>query len=82
MTNKALVDARKAKGYSQQEVADFLQIRKSTVCNWEKGRSFPRMKEAIALTKLLNKTIEELFYDVVIILVEEANYSFIQKNTL
>ncbi len=76
MKNKALVEARKMKGFSQQEIADMLHIRKSTVCNWERARSFPRMKEAIALTKILNKTIEELFYDIAIIFVEDANYKF------
>ncbi len=71
MKNQELIRARKDKGYSQQEIADILSIRKSTVCNWENGRSFPRMKEAIALTLILDRKVEELFYDMLINVVKE-----------
>ncbi len=63
--NEALIKARKQCGLTQQELADVFKFRKSTICNWENGRSHPRMKEAIILTKILNKTVEELFHDII-----------------
>ncbi len=63
--NTALKEARKRMGYTQEQLADALCIKKSTICNWENGRAFPQMIQAILLTKLLNRTIEELFYDAV-----------------
>lgn len=82
MKNLQLIRARKLKGYTQQLIADMLRIQKSTVCNWENARSFPRMKEAIALTKIFDTTIEELFYDTAIIFVERENYDLPSANVI
>lgn len=34
--------ARKNAGYSQKEAAKALEISNTTLCNWEKGKSFPK----------------------------------------
>lgn len=44
---------RKAKGMTQQQVADQLGVSKQSVSDWENGRCDPEPRTAIALTKIL-----------------------------
>jgi transcriptional regulator with XRE-family HTH domain len=43
---------RKRRGYSQQEVADALRVRQSTVCDWEKGKKHPNINGAIRIEEI------------------------------
>ncbi len=61
MKNINLSDARKEKGLTQQELADKLQVRKSTVSNWETGYSSPGINTAIQTAIILNKDVSFLF---------------------
>ncbi|NMW24495.1 helix-turn-helix transcriptional regulator [Rhodanobacter denitrificans] len=45
--------ARKAKGLTQQQVADQLGVSKQSVSDWENGRCDPEPRTAIALTSIL-----------------------------
>jgi len=45
--------ARKAKGLTQQQVADQLGVSKQSVSDWENGRCDPEPRTAIALTGIL-----------------------------
>lgn len=47
-----LASARKAKGLTQQQVADLFQISKGTVSAWEKGGGVP---DALRLARLANQ---------------------------
>ena len=46
---------------NQQKLADMLGATKNTVCNWEKGKSFPDAKAITNLVNLLGIPIHELF---------------------
>ncbi|EHC6300231.1 helix-turn-helix transcriptional regulator [Listeria monocytogenes] len=61
MKNNNLSDARKEKGLTQQELAEKLQVRKSTVSNWETGYSSPGINTAIQTAIILNKDVSFLF---------------------
>ena len=41
MTKITLSAARVNAGYSQKVAAELLNISNSTLCNWEKGKTFP-----------------------------------------
>ena len=41
MSKITLSAARVNAGYSQKAAAELLQISNKTLCNWEKGKSFP-----------------------------------------
>lgn len=51
---------RKQCGLSQQEVADKLQIKQSSVSDWENDVSRPDYEKLIALTELYDVTLYEL----------------------
>ena len=51
---------RKQCGLSQQEVADKLQIKQSSVSDWENDVSRPDYEKLIALSELYDVTLHEL----------------------
>ena len=51
---------RKQCGMSQQEVADKLQIKQSSVSDWENDVSRPDYEKLIALAELYDVTLYEL----------------------
>ena len=50
---KQIIEARKAKGMTQGEIAEALFVSRSTVAHWETGRSIPNGQMLLALSKLL-----------------------------
>ena len=47
-------------GFTQIDLANKLEIDRSTVAKWETGESFPRAEKLIQLAEVLNCTIDEL----------------------
>lgn len=63
--NKALKDARKAKGYTQEEMAQLLGYKsKSGYCMIERGVNQPPLKVALSISRLLERPVNELFSDI------------------
>lgn len=60
MINEKLVQFRKKKGLSQQEVADYLNITRQTVSNWECGQGSPSLDKAKELCSLYNVSLDDL----------------------
>lgn len=54
---------RKEHHYTQQFVADYLHVAKTTVSTWERGAAKPRMDVASELAKLYNLSVSELIGD-------------------
>lgn len=52
---------RRAKGYTQTQLAKELGVDQSAVSLWEKGKTFPRPELAMKAAKLLGCTLDELF---------------------
>lgn len=59
---KRLYEYRKSNGYSQEELADKLNVSRQTISKWERAESSPDTDNLVALSKLYNITIDELIY--------------------
>ena len=53
---------RKEKGWSQQQMADFLFVTRQTVSNWENGRALPDLETIEQISQKLDVTSEYLLY--------------------
>lgn len=51
---------RKEKGYSQEKLADLLNVSRQSVSKWESGQSYPEIDKLIVLSDLFNITLGEL----------------------
>ncbi len=55
-----IADKRKAKGLTQQQVADVLHVSFQAVSKWESGASYPAIELLYALSRLLGTTTDEI----------------------
>ncbi len=62
MKNLKLKAARAAKDYSQQDLADFVGVSRQTIHAIEKGDYNPTIRLCIAICRVLDKTLDELFW--------------------
>lgn len=52
---------RKRAKLKQQELADLLNVERSTVAKWEIGAAYPRASQLPALAKALQCSIDDLY---------------------
>ncbi|MDR1821420.1 MAG: helix-turn-helix domain-containing protein [Oscillospiraceae bacterium] len=55
-----LMELRRAKGYSQEELGFLLGVTRQTVSKWETGQTTPELDKLIALSRLCGVSIDEL----------------------
>lgn len=55
-----LADLRRAKGYSQEELAHELGLSRQAVSKWERAESAPDTENLIALARLYDMSLDEL----------------------
>ena len=63
MKNLKLKAVRAAKDLSQQALADLVGVSRQTINAIEKGDYNPTIKLCIAICKVLDKTLDELFWE-------------------
>lgn len=63
MKNLRLKSARAALDLSQQELADRVGVSRQTINAIEKGDYNPTIRLCIAICKVLNKTLDDLFWE-------------------
>lgn len=63
MKNLKLKAARAAKDLSQQALADLVVVSRQTINAIEKGDYNPTIKLCISICKVLDKTLDELFWE-------------------
>lgn len=61
MRNTNLINARKEKGLTQVDLANKLNVTKSTVSNWESNYAVPPIKRAFKVAEILNEDVNYLF---------------------
>ncbi len=55
-----LAELRKEHGYSQEELADKLQVSRQAISKWERGEASPDTDNLIELAKIYNISLDEL----------------------
>ena len=57
---KKLKKARVQSGYTQEEVAEQLQVTRQTISNWENEKSYPDIISVISLSEVYQISLDEL----------------------
>ena len=55
-----LIQLRREKGYSQEQLADLLKVSRQSVSKWEAGQSMPELNKLIVLADLFGSTVDYL----------------------
>ena len=63
MKNLRLKAARAAMDLSQQQLADRVGVSRQTISSIEKGDYNPSIKLCIAICKVLDRTLDQLFWE-------------------
>lgn len=63
MKNLRLKAARAAMDLSQQQLADMVGVSRQTISSIEKGDYNPSIKLCIAICKVLDRTLDQLFWE-------------------
>ena len=57
---KNIYNLRKNKGFSQEQLADKINVTRQTISNWELGETYPNPEQLKLLSKLLDISIDDL----------------------
>ena len=63
MKNLKLKAARAGRDLSQQDLADLVGVSRQTISSIEKGDYNPSIKLCIAICKVLDRTLDQLFWE-------------------
>nr|MCR4855220.1 helix-turn-helix domain-containing protein [Erysipelotrichaceae bacterium] len=58
-----IIENRKRNGWSQEELADMLDVSRQSVSKWESAQSVPDMKKIIQLSQIFGVTTDYLLKD-------------------
>lgn len=71
--NEKLIDLRKSKGLSQEELGGELNVSRQTISKWESGQSYPDFQRLVALSDYFGLTLDQLVRDIDVEAVREQN---------
>lgn len=71
--NEKLIELRKSKGLSQEELGAELKVSRQTVSKWESCQSYPDFQRLVLLSDYFGLTLDELVKDVDVQDVREKN---------
>lgn len=72
-----LVEARKKKGVTQQEVADTLYITRQSLSNWENGKNFPDIPMLVELSRYYDFSLDVIKGDAQLMNQVQKDYELI-----
>ena len=55
--------ARKERGYSQETLAEKLEVSRQSITKWETGNAFPELQKLLQLSVILDKDLDWLMWD-------------------
>ena len=71
---KKIMELRKKKGLSQEDLADKIGVARQTISKWELGETSPDIKQAKELSKIFNVSLDELVdNDIKDVLIEKTS---------
>lgn len=80
--NEKLINLRKSKGLSQEELGAELQVSRQTISKWESCQSYPDFQRLVLLSDYFGLTLDELVKDVDVQEVREKNLSAEKLNSI
>ncbi|MBQ2506204.1 MAG: helix-turn-helix transcriptional regulator, partial [Erysipelotrichaceae bacterium] len=58
-----IIENRKKNGWSQEELADMLDVSRQSVSKWESAQAIPDMKKIVQLSEIFNVSTDYLLKD-------------------
>ena len=58
--NKNILSLRKKNNFSQEQLAEKIDVSRQTISNWELGETSPNPEQLLALSKTLKVSVDEL----------------------
>lgn len=58
--NKNIYNLRKAKGFSQEYMAEQINVSRQTISNWELGETSPNPEQLLLFSKILETSVDNL----------------------
>lgn len=55
--------ARKERGYSQESLAEKLEVSRQSITKWETGNAFPELQKLLQLSVILDKDLDWMMWD-------------------
>lgn len=80
--NEKLIDLRKTKGMSQEELGAELKVSRQTISKWESGQSYPDFQRLVLLSDYFGLTLDELVKDIDVQEVRDKNISNKKINSI
>ena len=71
--NEKILDLRKKKGLSQEELGRELNVSRQTISKWESGQSYPDFEKLVLLSDFFELTLDELMKDIDVQDIKEKN---------
>ena len=71
--NEKLIELRKTKGLSQEELGNELGVSRQTVSKWELGQIYPDFQKLVILSDFFNISLDKLIKDIDLDDVRENN---------
>ncbi len=73
---------RKEYNYTQEELAEELDVSRQAITKWESGEGIPEVENLKAISKLFNTTIDELIKDEKEVKVDGRHFSLVKELTI
>ena len=80
--NEKLIDLRKTKGMSQEELGAELKVSRQTISKWESGQLYPDFQRLVLLSDYFGLTLDELVKDIDVQEVRDKNISNEKINSI
>lgn len=80
--NEKLIDLRKTKGMSQEELGAELKVSRQTISKWESGQSYLDFQRLVLLSDYFGLTLDELVKDIDVQEVRDKNISNEKINSI
>ena len=71
--NEKLINLRKSRGMSQEELGAELKVSRQTISKWESCQSYPDFQRLVLLSDYIGVTLDELVKDIDVQEVREKN---------
>lgn len=80
--NEKLIELRKSKHLSQEELGHEIGVSRQTISKWESAQSYPDFQRLVLLSDYYDLTLDELVRDLDVQDIREKNLSAEQLNTI